>query len=99
MGHRRIHNLGRVLEPGYYPSRNNALCPALSADQQIDLPVFRMLGSDPVTQYDMGLDLQNGASEVQPVASLEPVYRYGGGDPDWDKKYTEMSYRMTEERP
>ena len=37
---------------GYYPSRNNALCPASSKANQIDTPVFRMLGLDPIYGYD-----------------------------------------------
>lgn len=39
---------------GYYPSRVNAWSPAVSArhGNQLDAPVFRMLGQDPVYYYD-----------------------------------------------
>ena len=39
----------------YYPSRVNAYMPAQSRSGQIDLPVFRMLGSDPLYQYIAGV--------------------------------------------
>ena len=64
---------------GYYPSRQNVFMPAQSRDDQIPAPLFRMLGSDPVYQYDCGLDLQSGAARWQGVTTLEPVYRKGGG--------------------
>jgi hypothetical protein len=37
---------------GYYPSRKNAFLPAQEEENQIRVPVFRMLGSDPVYQFD-----------------------------------------------
>jgi hypothetical protein len=41
-----------------------------------------MLGSDPVRQYDNGL-----GNERQGVVTLEPVYRFGGGDSAWVNWY------------
>lgn len=73
---------GGYWNQGYYPSRSNALCPAQHASQQIPLPVFRMLGSDPVTQYDLGLT-DAGPIECQHVASLEPVYSNAGANAAW----------------
>ncbi len=70
---------------GYYPNKNNVFAPAVSAENQIGVPIFRMLGSDPISQYDLGLDVSAGAG-VQGVASLEPVYNGGtggGGVPAW----------------
>lgn len=69
----------------YYPSNKNVFCPAQTQDCQIKVPVFRMLGSDPIYQYDLGLDLnaEKGTNDVQHVVSLEPVYKYGGGSPEW----------------
>jgi hypothetical protein len=52
--------------------------PAQHAEQQIPVPIFRMLGSDPIRQYDNGL----GGSR-QGVVTLEPVYAFGGGDSAW----------------
>lgn len=76
---------GGFYDKAYYPAKRNALCPAGSLEQQIDVPVFRMLGADPIFQYDCGLDLQSGAPDMQQVYTLEPVYcgTGGGGDPAW----------------
>jgi len=52
--------------------------PAQSAEGQIPVPVFRMLGSDPIGQYDDGI-----ADSHQGVITLEPVYKFGEGDAVW----------------
>lgn len=62
----------------YYPSATCLYMPAQTEKGQIDVPVFRMLGSDPIYQYIAGLG-NNG----QGVVTLEPVYGKGGGDMDW----------------
>lgn len=78
---------------GYYPSRQNIFMPAQNKDDQIPAPLFRMLGSDPVYQYDCGLDLQNGAARWQGVTTLEPVYpRGGGGDFNWVDWYLRENF-------
>ena len=69
---------GGYWNQAYYPSRCNAYMPAQHERDQIPIPIFRMLGSDPIYQYDSGL---GGAR--QDVVSLEPVYPDGGGNPDW----------------
>lgn len=69
----------------YYPSRANFFCPAQTEAMQIPVPAFRMLGSDPIYQYDFGLS-EDGASGCQGVVTLEPVYTGatgGGGEPSW----------------
>ena len=43
---------GGYYNQAYYPSVNNMFCPASTAQDQINIPVFRMLGSDPVMAYD-----------------------------------------------
>ena len=62
----------------YYPSRVNAYMPAQTEEGQIPVPIFRMLGSDPIYQYDDGL-----GQERQGVISLEPVYEKAGMDRRW----------------
>ena len=54
--------------------------PAQHTENQIPVPVFRMLGSDPIRQYDNGL-----GNTRQGVVTLEPVYNFGGGDANWVK--------------
>ena len=43
---------GGYYNQGYYPSKYNMLCPAQSEECQINVPVFRMLGIDPMYEYD-----------------------------------------------
>jgi len=69
---------GGYWNQAYYPSRKNAYLPAQHARNQIPVPIFRMLGSDPIYQYDTGL----GRSR-QGVISLEPVYPRSGGNKQW----------------
>ena len=75
---------------GYYPSRENAYMPAQTPEGAINVPIFRMLGSDPIYQYEAGL---GGA--VQSVVTLEPVYEYGGGLPEW----VDWFFRMFTDEP
>lgn len=69
---------GGYWNQGYYPSKLNAYMPAQTRDGQIGVPVFRMLGSDPINQYDSGI-----GEPAQGVETLEPVYESGGGNPRW----------------
>jgi len=78
---------------GYYPSRTNIFMPAQDIEQQLPVPLFRMLGSDPVYQYDFGMDPESGANVCQGVISLEPVYHEaGGGVPAWIDWYLKENY-------
>jgi hypothetical protein len=69
----------------YYPSSTNAICPACSKEHQIDVPVFRMLGNDPVNARNSEI-----SSNGQPVYTLEPAYDDGGGNPEWVTGYFDM---------
>jgi len=73
---------GGYWNQAYYPSKLNSYMPAQNSENQIDVPIFRMLGSDPVRQYDTGLE-----SDRQGVITLEPVYNEAGGDNDWVNWY------------
>lgn len=73
----------------YYPSVNNMICPANSPENQINVPVFRMLGSDPIYQYDLGLE--NGI-RAQGVSSMEPVYGCSGSSEKWVRWYFDEVY-------
>jgi hypothetical protein len=64
---------GGYWNQAYYPSRLNAYMPAQTQAGQIDVPIFRMLGSDPIYQY--------GGSPG--MFTLEPVYSQAGGSADW----------------
>lgn len=69
---------GGYWNQAYYPSKLNGYMPAQSQEQQIPVPVFRMLGSDPIYQYDDGL-----GKDRQGVISLEPVYTQAGKNRSW----------------
>jgi hypothetical protein len=69
---------GGYWNQAYYPSRINSYMPAQTIEKQLPVPIFRMLGSDPVRQYDTGL-----GSTRQGVITLEPVYPEAGGDETW----------------
>ncbi len=85
--------LGGYYGQAYYPSRHNCHCPANTEANQINVPIFRMLGSDPIYQYDWGMELESGAKAVQTVVSLEPVYKKaGGGVPSWVDWYMKENF-------
>jgi hypothetical protein len=69
---------GGYWNQAYYPSKINSYMPAQNAANQLPVPIFRMLGSDPVRQYDTGV-----SSSRQGVITLEPVYPEAGGDSKW----------------
>ena len=80
----------------YYPSAVNVFMPAQRAEEQLPAPLFRMLGSDQVRQYDFGMDPDNGANTCQGVITLEPVYCAGngggGGVPEWVDWYLRENF-------
>lgn len=61
---------------GYYPSKRNCWSPALAKKNQINTPIFRMLGQDPVYYYDRGYTLPNGQFITDPD-TMEPVWTSG----------------------
>jgi hypothetical protein len=73
---------GGYYNQAYYPSKANAYMPAQNAENQIPVPIFRMLGSDPIRQYDDGL-----GNKRQGVVTLEPVYPEAGGSETWINWY------------
>ena len=64
---------GGYWNQAYYPSRLNAYMPAQTREGQIDVPIFRMLGSDPIYQY----------GTTPGMFTLETVYREAGGSAEW----------------
>lgn len=69
---------GGYWNQAYYPSKLNAFMPAQTEAGQIPVPIFRMLGSDPLRQYDTGIGNMH-----QGVITLEPVNPESGGNPKW----------------
>ncbi|MFV0507301.1 MAG: hypothetical protein ACK5L5_11485 [Bacteroidales bacterium] len=75
---------GGYWNQAYYPSKKNAYMPAQTVQGQIPVPIFRMLGSDPIYQYETGV-----GTDGQGVISLEPVYNESGKDEKWVKYFLE----------
>ena len=85
--------LGGYYGQGYYPSKSNCQCPAASPETQVNTPIFRMLGSDPIYQYDWGISLDGGANICQGVVTLEPACGdLGGGSPEWIDWYMKENF-------
>ena len=61
---------------GYYPSRTNCWSPALDVKNQINAPVFRMLGQDPVYYYNREYTMPDGKRHSAPD-TMEPVWPSG----------------------
>ncbi len=80
---------GGIYSGAYYPSEFNMLCPAQTAEHQINVPVFRMLGADPIYQYDMNIGEPDAC---QQVTSLEPVYGNSGCDSKWVSWYLSENF-------
>lgn len=72
----------------YYPGCNNENVPADSPDSQLSVPMFRLLGPDPI--YNFEQDVRNG---LQGVYTLEPSW-LTGRNPEWISWFFE---RLTKE--
>ena len=64
---------GGYWNQAYYPSRLDSYMPAQTKAGQINVPIFRMLGSDPIYQY----------GNSPGMFTLEPVYPNAGGSAEW----------------
>ncbi len=73
---------GGYWNQAYYASRHNMLSPAQTLEEQVTVPIFRLLGSDPIYQYECGLDEQNNPAARQNVITLEPACD-NAKDPKW----------------
>lgn len=84
---------GSYYGQAYYPSKTNVFIPAQSEKEQLSVPLFRMLGSDQVYQYDFGMNEDSSARTAQGVITLEPVYKKaGGGLPSWVDWYLKENF-------
>lgn len=87
---------GGYYNQAYYPSLNNILCPS-NKTNGIAVPTFRLLGCDPIYQYDGQLSFKNND-----VFTLEPVWwldnktnkplTIGGYNEKWIKWYFDSIY-------
>ena len=77
--------IGGYFNQAYYPSKNNMFTPANSLETQVNVPVFRLLGADPIHNYD-GEKFTSPNCGRGPF-TMELVYdKTSGGNPkivDW----------------
>lgn len=70
--------VGGYFNQAYYPSRNNIFTPARTEEYRIPTPVFRLLGPDPIHNYDNDKYIRN--HKYLPYGgcyTLEPVWQAG----------------------
>lgn len=94
--------VGGYFNQAYYPSRKNIFTPAQTKTMQIDAPVFRLLGPDPIHNYDNERHLYgkcnrflNDGEKYPGCYTMEPVWGCGAqpGIIDWffDSYFAEES--------
>lgn len=66
---------GGYYNQGYYPAKNNMMCPAQTAENAVKAPIFKMLGIDPIYGYDEE-EFDTGGNHGC-VATMEPAGGYG----------------------
>lgn len=66
----------------YFPSRDNAFIPASTEEMQLDIPVFRLLGPDPIYNFEDHVRREN----MQGVVTMEPSW-LPGRDPRFVGSY------------
>ncbi|MGL4572438.1 MAG: chitobiase/beta-hexosaminidase C-terminal domain-containing protein [Clostridium sp.] len=70
---------GGYFNQGYYPSKINEYMPAQREEMQLDLPIFKLLGPDPIYAFEDGL-----RKSVEGVHTLEPACVIGQTE-EWVK--------------
>ncbi|MGL4345125.1 MAG: FN3 associated domain-containing protein [Cellulosilyticaceae bacterium] len=68
---------GGYFNGAYYPSKVNEYMPAQTKEMQLDLPIFRLLGPDPIYNFESGI--REGAEGIY---TLEPAW-VTGQDEKW----------------
>jgi len=69
----------------YYPSKVNAIMPGSNRESQISVPIFRMLGNDPVNACYL-----DSAAGGQPVYTLEPNFPKKQANLECIRRYFDM---------
>lgn len=82
---------GGYFNGGYYPSKNNMLCPAQTEENKIPAPVFRMLMPDPIYNYG-DVAYSEGDKDTCTVWTLEPAWKCGQ-DPKITDWYFDTYYK------
>ena len=78
--------VGGYFNQAYYPSRRSMFTPAQSAEQQVNVPMFRLLGPDPIHNYDGERYMTNEKYlPYHGCCTLEPIWESGSNPEivDW----------------
>lgn len=78
---------GGYYNQAYYPSLINEFVPAQTKENQLDLPIFRLLGVDPIYAYEDQL-----RESVSGVYTLEPAATIAQ-NPEWVKWFFERQLK------
>jgi len=71
----------------YYPNRVNAWSPAVDSKNQIDTPIFRLLGQDPVYYYD---------NTIHSPDTMEPCWPSGQSEAFVDRFLDMLAHQPTQ---
>ena len=74
--------IGGYFNQAYFPSRKNMHTPAQSAELTVKTPMFRLLGPDPIHNYDWYKYLSKNCEKKTPCFTMEAV---------WSGKYPEVN--------
>lgn len=80
---------GGYFNGAYYPSKVNENIPAQTLGNQLDLPIFKLLGPDPIYNFESGL-----RPGVNAIYSLEPAWLTGK-----NKEWIEWIFKKLTEEP
>ncbi len=70
--------VGGYFNGAYYPSRKNIFTPAQTPENSVGVPVFRLLGPDPIHNYDNKKFISKAAQDASCILwTLEPVWFAG----------------------
>jgi hypothetical protein len=81
--------IGGYFNQGYYPSRNNMFTPARSEEMRVKVPVLRLLGPDPLHNYDSFKYVSPENRDI-PVFTMECAT-----DREPDYKFVDWYYKNT----
>ncbi len=77
--------VGGYFNQAYYPCKNNLFTPAQSAETQVNTPIIRLLGPDPIYNYDMTKFAVTEPETFNGLSTMEVAFPHAG-DPkiiDW----------------
>lgn len=82
--------IGGYFNQAYYPSRKNMFTPAQTEAQRVKTPMFRLLGANPIHNYD-GKKYITEKNKDKPCDTMEAIW--GGADPNMMDWYYRTYYK------